>query len=113
MIMIKYQTGIKEAVFKAVKESKKLKFEYITKKDIIRNVMQQGVHLSHPEAQIGQALYHLQLKTKYRRPLIKKYPSIFFLFGRLKLDIRIINKSCLWSYQIIIRNYYGAAPQPL
>ena len=43
----------------------------------------------------------------------KKYPSIFFLFGRLKLDIRVINKSCLWSYQIIIRNYYGAAPQPL
>ena len=71
--MVTYQTGIKEAVFKAVKESKKLKFEYITKKDIIRNVMQQGVHLSHPEAQIGQALYHLQLKTKYRRPLIKKY----------------------------------------
>jgi hypothetical protein len=66
--MIKYQVGIKEAVFKSIKEAKKLKFEYITKKDIIRNVTQQGIHLKSPEAQIGQALYHLQMKTKYRRP---------------------------------------------
>jgi uncharacterized protein (DUF1919 family) len=94
--MVKYQIGIKEAVFKSIKESKKLKFEYITKKDITRNVIQQGIHLKNPEAQIGQALYHLQLKTKYRRPLIKKHIHTDTQ-GRKHRGWTIIDDKFLWK----------------
>ena len=58
-----------------IKEAKKMKFDYVTKKDIVKNVSQQGIILNNPNAQIGQALYHLQRKTKFRRPQIKKFIS--------------------------------------
>jgi hypothetical protein len=68
----KYQTGINKAVYKAIREARKLKFDAITKKDIIRSVTQQGLSLKNPSAQIGQALNQLQKTTRYKRPLIKK-----------------------------------------
>ena len=69
----KYQKGIQEMVLKIIEDSKRKQLPYITKKDIIINLKQQDVKLKDPNAQVGQALYQLQRKTKYRRPRIRKF----------------------------------------
>ena len=69
----KYQTGIQKAVLSIIIESKKKKLPYIKKEDIIINLEQQGFNLKDDINQVGQALYQLQRKTKYRRPRIKKF----------------------------------------
>lgn len=69
----KYQKGIQEAVLKIIEDSKRKKLPYISKKDIIINLKQQGIKLKSPVTQVGQALWHLQRKTKFRRPRIKKF----------------------------------------
>ena len=69
----KYQVGIQEEVYNIVEEAKKKKLPFITKIDIIKNLKQKGITMRDPKNQVGQALYHLQQKTKYRRPRVKKY----------------------------------------
>jgi len=69
----KYQIGIQEEVFKVVEDSKKKLLPFITKEDIIKNLQQKKIKMRDPKNQVGQALFHLQKKTKYRRPRIKKY----------------------------------------
>ena len=69
----KYQKGIQEIVLKIIEDAKRKKLPYITKKDIIINIIQQGIKLKNAETQISQALYQLQRKTKYRRPRIRKF----------------------------------------
>lgn len=71
--MKKYQTGIQKTVFEVIKQSKKLDFEYITKKQITAEVIVKIPELKNSEDKIGQALYQLQRQTKFRRPRIKKY----------------------------------------
>lgn len=72
----KYQTGIQKAVLQVIENSKQLNLPYITKQQITHEVSQ-VIDLEDPKAdstnQIGQALYQLQRKSKYRRPRIKKY----------------------------------------
>jgi len=69
----KYQVGIQDEVFKVIEEAKKKQLPFVTKEDIIKNLKQKKVTMRDPTNQVGQALYHLQKKTKYRRPKIKKY----------------------------------------
>ena len=69
----KYQKGIQEAVLKIIEDSKRKRLPYITKKDIIINLKQQGIKFKDANAQVGQALYQLQRKTKFRRPRIRKF----------------------------------------
>jgi len=72
----KYKTGIQKAVLQVIEESKKAGLPYITKQQIMNDVSK-IVILKDPKNdsknEIGQALYQLQRKTKYRRPRIKKY----------------------------------------
>jgi len=70
--MKSYQTGIQKAVLQVIENSKKLELPYITKQQIMKEVSK-IVELKDPENQIGQALYQLQRKSKYRRPRIKKF----------------------------------------
>ena len=69
----KYQVGIHEKVFGVIEEAKKKQLPFITKEDIIKNLEQKKVKLRDPKHQVGQALFHLQKKTKYKRPKIKKF----------------------------------------
>jgi len=95
----KYQTGIQKAVLHVIEISKKLGLLYITKQQIMQEVSK-IVQLKDPKTdsknQVGQALYQLQHKSKYRRPRIKKYidkegnmlgwTSIKEYFDRFRID---------------------------
>jgi len=70
--MIKeYQTGIQDIVFNIILQSKKMKFGYITKQQILAEVKKQ-MKLKNPSAQVSQSLYQLQQSGKYKFPKIKK-----------------------------------------
>jgi hypothetical protein len=69
----KYQIGIQDKVFAVIEEAKKKQLPFITKEDIIKNLKQKKVKMRDPEHQVGQALFHLQKKTKYKRPRVKKF----------------------------------------
>ena len=66
------QRGIQQQVLDAIKDSKRMHYECITKKEIITQVQQKGLKLKQPESQVGQALYQLQRTTKFRQPRIQK-----------------------------------------
>lgn len=71
--MIKeYQTGVQDIVFNIILQSKKMKFGYITKQQILNEVKKQMTELKNPSAQVSQALYQLQQSGKYKFPKIKK-----------------------------------------
>lgn len=91
--MKKYQTGIQNIVFEIIKQSKKIDLKYITKKQITEEVFRVMPDLEHPDDRIGQALYQLQRKTKYRRPRIKKFCD---KYGR-QLGWTVIEEEWLWK----------------
>lgn len=68
---MKYQTGIQEAVFQAIKKADKLGLPYITKDQIITEV-QRIMDLKKPSEQVGQALYQLQCDGKFVKKRIEK-----------------------------------------
>jgi len=70
---MKYQTGIQKTVLEVIKQSKINDLKYITKKQITNEVVRVLPNLNYPEDKVGQALYQLQRKSKYRRPRIKKF----------------------------------------
>ena len=71
----KYQVGIQEAVWRAIKDAKNTyDLPYINKKQIIKDVAErQKIKLKDPNAQVGQAINKLQKGTKFRRPKIKVF----------------------------------------
>jgi len=70
---MKYQTGIQKTVLEIIKESKKARLKYITKKQIMIETKRAMPELKDVQNKVGQALYQLQRKTKYRRPRIKRF----------------------------------------
>ena len=64
--------GIQDVVYEIVKESKEKGLSYITKKQIITEMQQKGIKLENFQTQVGQALYHLQQRKKFRRPKIRQ-----------------------------------------
>lgn len=71
--MNKYQTGIQKNVFEIIKQSKIAGLKYITKQQILKEVVRVMPDLNYPQDKVGQALYQLQRKSKFRRPRIKKF----------------------------------------
>lgn len=68
----KYQIGIQKAVLFVIADNQIKGFDYITKQDIIAGVKKVLPDIKDEQNKIGQALYQLQRKTKYRTPRIKK-----------------------------------------
>lgn len=71
VVNMKYQTGIQESVFRAIKKAEKLGLPYITKDQIIEEV-QRNMELRKPSEQVGQALYQLQREGKFVKKRIEK-----------------------------------------
>jgi len=69
----KYQVGIQKEVLYVIEDAKRKGLPFVTKADILHNLEQRNIELKRPEAQVSQALFHLQKETMYRRPRIKKY----------------------------------------
>jgi len=78
----KYQVGMQDLVLEIIKQSKLNGLQYITKKQIVTEVKKQFPKTKNLNDKVGQALYHLQKKTKYRQPRIKK---IYDETGKKKL----------------------------
>jgi len=70
---MKYQTGINDAVLAAIRVAKSTGLPYITKKDIVKYVTELMPQLDNVDTKVGQALFHLQKPTKYRRAKIRKF----------------------------------------
>jgi len=70
-----YKTGIQKSVLHVIENSKKVGLPYITKKQIMKEVSKivDFKDKNKIPNKVGQALYQLQRKSKYRRPRIKKY----------------------------------------
>jgi len=85
------QQGVQMHVLEAIKDSKKMGFKCITKQEIINQVQQKGFNLNKPEEQVGQALYQLQRKTKFREPRIKKFKT------EEKKGWTVINEEDVWK----------------
>jgi len=66
------QMGIQDYVLQAIKDSKRMGYDCINKKEIIIHIKQKGFKLKNPDSQVGQALYQLQRTTKFRQPRIQK-----------------------------------------
>lgn len=69
----KYQTGIQKTVLEIIKQSKVMDLNYIKKQDIEKQLTKVYPDLNPIDIKVGQALFQLQRKTKFRRPRIKKY----------------------------------------
>jgi len=69
----KYQTGIQDTVLEVINQSRRMGLKYITKKQIIEEVKRVLPKLKNVDTKVGQALYQLSNKSKYRRQRIKKY----------------------------------------
>ena len=69
---MKNQVGIQKAIYEIIQQSKKNGLPYITKQQIL-DELKDIITLKQPKDQVGQALYHLQRESKFRRPRIKKY----------------------------------------
>ena len=72
-VEMKYQTGIQKTILEIIKQSKEAELKYITKKQITIEALRAMPNLKDHQNKIGQALYQLQRKSKFRRPRIKKY----------------------------------------
>lgn len=88
---MKNQVGIQKATFEVIKQSKRNELPYISKQQII-NEVKDIIVLKEPTEQVGQALYQLQRKTKYRQPRIKKY----FVNG-CRTGWTVVNDMWLWE----------------
>jgi len=68
-----YQTGIQDTVLEVIKQSKRMGLKYITKQQIIKEVKRIMPDLKNVDTKVGQALYQLSKKSKYKRQRIKKF----------------------------------------
>jgi len=93
--MKKYQTGINETVFEIIKQSrqKDINLPYITRQQIVAEFKHLKPEIQSPEQKIGQALYHLQKKTKFRRPRVKR----FFDKKGKRLGWTVVEEEYLWK----------------
>lgn len=66
----KQMKGIQKAVYEYIKASKQLDLDYVSARVIINEMKK--IDDRNWENKVSQALYQLQKKTKFKRPLIKK-----------------------------------------
>ena len=60
-------------VYKIIKETNQLGLPYITKESLIKQLEQKYPKTDNWRSKVGQAVYHLQQKTKLREPRIVQY----------------------------------------
>jgi hypothetical protein len=68
---MKYQTGIQQTVLDIIVKSKEMNLEYVTKKQIMDEVIRIYGDFPNPESRIGQALHMLMKDMVYQKKKIK------------------------------------------
>lgn len=69
--MKKYQTGIQKTVLEIIKKSKEMNLDYVTKKQIMDEMVHIYGEFPKMESKIGQALYMLKKPMRHRKQQIK------------------------------------------
>jgi hypothetical protein len=69
--MTKYQTGIQKTVLEIIKKSKEMNLDYVTKKQIMDELIHIYGDFPNMESKVGQALYMLKKPMQHRKQEIK------------------------------------------